>query len=87
MNVLTQRVRDRLSLEAQKRLEIATYDETIRFNIVLIDDDVCVAQPYLPGTRGVDSPTFLIHRRWAAAGLYPIFEQVFYSLWERRQPI
>jgi hypothetical protein len=87
LNVLTQRVRGRLSPEAQQRLEIATYDETIRLNIVLIDDDVCVVQPYLPGTRGVDSPTFLIHRRWAAAGLYPMFEQVFNSLWERRQPL
>ena len=40
-------------------------------------------QPYLPETRGVDSPTFLIHRSSATFGLFPTFEQVFTSLWDR----
>jgi hypothetical protein len=83
MQILQQRVRDRLRPSAQKRLEIATYDETIRFNIILIDDQTCIMQPYLPETRGVDSPTFLIQRRWPAAGLFSTFDQLFSSLWER----
>ncbi|HET8662575.1 MAG TPA: DUF5919 domain-containing protein [Micromonosporaceae bacterium] len=81
------RIRDRLPEELKDRVEIGTYDETIRFNIVLIDDRVCVTQPYLPSTRGIDSPTLLIERRWPAAGLYPTFESVFNSLWERRQSL
>jgi hypothetical protein len=82
MQILQQRVRDRLEPTARTHLEIATYDETIRFNILLIDG-ACVVQPYLPETRGVDSPTFLINRRWPSAGLFPTFDQIFTSLWER----
>ena len=47
------------------------YDETIRFNIILVDDQTCVAQPYLPHGRGIDSPTLLIRRNGAPGGLYP----------------
>jgi Domain of unknown function (DUF5919) len=83
IEILQQRVRDRLSPSAKGSLEIATYDETIRFNIVLIDGQTCIMQPYLPETRGVDSPTFLIQRRRPTAGLFPTFDQVFMSLWER----
>ncbi len=60
---------------------MATYSETIRFNIVLIDNTVGVIQPYMPGLRGVDSPTFVLHRRWPDLGLFPMFEAVFCSLW------
>jgi hypothetical protein len=83
IEILQQRVRDRLSPSAQGRLEIAKYDETIRFNIILIGDQICIMQPYLSGTRGVDSPTFHIQRRWPTAGLFPTFDQLFTSLWER----
>jgi len=85
IQILQQRVRDRLRPSAQDRLEIATYDETIRFNIILVDDQTCVMQPYLPETRGVDSPTLLIQRRWPTAGLFSTFDQLFSSLWERSQ--
>jgi hypothetical protein len=71
IEILQQRVRDRLSPSTQGRLEIAKYDETIRFNIILIGDQTCIMQPYLSGTRGVDSPTFHIQRRWPTAGLFP----------------
>lgn len=42
------RLRDRLPEEFRDRLRIAVYDETIRFNLILVDDDTRVAQPYLP---------------------------------------
>lgn len=84
---LTRRVRDRLPVERQAALEIAVYDETVRLNIILIDSDLCIAQPYMPEARGVDSPTFVIRRKWAEAGLYPTFERVFTSLWERSRPL
>ena len=66
-------------------IQIRTYDETIRFNILLIDGQTCVIQPYLPEARGVDSPTFVVGRRWPTAGLYPMFDQIFAALWERSQ--
>ncbi|GAA2866477.1 hypothetical protein Acy02nite_38400 [Actinoplanes cyaneus] len=75
------RVRDRLPAETRDRIEVATYDQTIRVNIVLIDDAVCVAQPYLPHSRGVEAPTMVIKRRWPTAGLYPVFERTFEELW------
>ena len=86
IQILTERVRNRLSEEARPRLEIATYQETVRFNILLIDQRVAVVQPYLPTHRGVESPTFLIRRHPRGTGLFPIFEHVFDSLWERSTP-
>lgn len=83
---LIRRVRDRLPTERREALEIAVYDETVRFNFILVDDELCIAQPYMPEARGVDSPTLVIRRKWTEAGLYPMFEQVFNSLWERSQP-
>lgn len=82
IEVLT-RLRKRLPPEARDRLSIAVYDETIRFNITLIDSETCVIQPYLPQARGVDSPTFLVHRGITGNGLYDTFEQVFTALSER----
>lgn len=85
IQTLVQRVRNKLSPEARERLQIRTYDEVIRFNILLIDGQTCVIQPYLPEGRGVDSPTIVVSRRWPTAGLYPMFDQVFAALWERSQ--
>jgi hypothetical protein len=87
IQVLLQRIRNRLSTGARERLEVAVYDDTIRFNIVLIDGDTCVFQPYLPEARGVDSPTFVARRQWPDAGLVPVFEQMFTSLWERSRKL
>ncbi|MFD0689021.1 DUF5919 domain-containing protein [Actinomadura fibrosa] len=86
IEVLT-RLRNRLSSEARDRLAIAVYDETIRFNITLIDDRLCVMQPYLPQARGVDSPTFLAERNSTGTGLYGTFEEIFNSLWERGRTV
>jgi hypothetical protein len=81
------RVRDRLPVDLRPRVEIATYDETVRFNIIMIDRDVAIVQPYLPEARGIDSPTFVANRRSPVAGLFSTFEQVFNVLWERGQPL
>jgi hypothetical protein len=79
-------VREQLPDESRDRLEIATYDETIRFNILLIDQQLCVLQPYMVQARGVDSPTLVIRRRRPTSGLYPVFEQTFTALWARSTP-
>jgi transcriptional regulator with XRE-family HTH domain len=86
MHTLTSRVRDRLPDDKRDHLQIASYDETIRFNITLIDDTLCIAQPYLPELRGVESPTMVIQQRSPHAGLYPTFARIFTMLWERSQP-
>jgi Domain of unknown function (DUF5919) len=80
------RVRTQLDADVQRRLELATYDETIRFNVVVIDDAICVVQPYLPAMRGVDSPTLLL-KRIAAGGLFPVFGRLFDWLWIRSTPV
>jgi hypothetical protein len=80
------RFRDRLPSDTGQRLHLAVYDETIRFNLILSGDHTCVAQPYLPRTRGVDSPTMLIHAIPAPGGLFPVFEQVYEALAERSKP-
>ena len=84
---LLTRLRKRLSPEAQDRLSVAVYDETIRFNITLINNQLCVMQPYLPNARGVDSPTFLAERNPTGAGLYGTFEEIFTALWERGRTV
>jgi hypothetical protein len=80
---LQDRVRTQLPEDARSRLEIAVYDETIRFNIVLVDEQVMTVQPYLPAMRGIDSPTFVLRRRWEDRGMFPVFEAIVSSLWTR----
>lgn len=82
-----QRVRAKLSAEARDRLEIHTYDEVVRFNITIVDDDTCVVQPYMPGARGVESPTLIMERQEVGVGLFDTFEQVFATTWERSTEI
>jgi hypothetical protein len=81
------RLRDRLPSAVQSRLSLAVYDETIRFGIVLVDRKTCVAQPYLPQARGVDSPTFVMRKCSGSPGLYSTFERIYTELWERSRPI
>ncbi|MFG1775979.1 DUF5919 domain-containing protein [Micromonospora sp. NPDC049048] len=80
------RVRDRLPAGLQDRMELGVYDDTLRFNVILVDD-LCVAQPYLAESRGVDSPAFVARRRQDPGGLYPVFEQYFETQWRRRQQV
>jgi hypothetical protein len=84
--ILSQRVRQRLSDGARDRLQIATYNETIRFNVMLVNHELGVVQPYLSTARGVESPTFLIRRRGQRPGLYHVFEQAFAWLAEQSTP-
>ena len=81
------RLRDRLPADVQDRMRLAVYDETIRFNIILVDDQVCVVQPYLPQARGIDSPTLLLRPDGTPGGLYPIFEQVYDAIAKRSRPL
>ncbi|MGW0244413.1 DUF5919 domain-containing protein [Micromonospora chalcea] len=80
------RVRDRLSGDMYGNVQLALYDETLRFNVLLIDD-LCLAQAYLPTSRGVDSPTFVMRRREPTTRLYPVYEQIFDSQWERSRQL
>jgi hypothetical protein len=81
--MLAHRVRQRLSEAAQKRLLIGRYDETIRFNITLIDQSLAVVQPYLHGIRGLEAPTFVLRSNGDSTGLFPTFERNFDWLWDR----
>jgi hypothetical protein len=81
------RLRDRVPADAQDRLHLAVYDETIRFNILLVDDHICVAQPYLPSARGIDSPTLVVRAMSPPAGLYPVFEHAYEAIAERSRPV
>lgn len=83
---VSERLSAALSAEARDRFDIRTYDETIRFNITLVNHQTCVFQPYLPNARGLDSPAFVADRDGATPGLYGIFEEVFETMWERAKP-
>jgi len=79
---LLQRLRARLPSPVQDRLWLGTYDETIRFNIVVVeraDDTLAVVQPYLPHARGGDSPTLVLGPS-AEPGLFETFTHVLAQL-------
>lgn len=67
-------------------IQIRTYDETVRFNIILVDSTVCVIQPYLPRARGVESPT-LVARKSEQAGLFDTFSEVFETMWSSAREV
>lgn len=73
---IMKRLKAKLTPAAQERFTLATYEAVPRVNVTLIDDQICVAQHYLPDTRGLDSPTFLIHRQ-GDEGLYVTYSQVY----------
>lgn len=79
---IIERLREMVDDHAE-RLVIRTYDETIRFNITLVNDRTCVMQPYLPDARGLDAPTMVADRSNDVTGFYDIFANVFETLWER----
>ncbi|WP_326797888.1 DUF5919 domain-containing protein [Streptomyces sp. NBC_01808] len=83
LKIAKDRVRSLLETDKRDRVEIGISNETLRFNITLIDDATGVIQPYLPQARGVDSPTFLVERRVHGGELFHAFEQIFTSLWDR----
>ncbi|MGQ4617558.1 DUF5919 domain-containing protein [Nocardia sp. R7R-8] len=67
-------------------IQIRTYDETVRFNITLIDSAVCVIQPYLPRARGVESPT-LVARKSERVGVFDTFSEVFETMWSSAREV
>lgn len=81
------RLRAKLSPAAQANLKIRTYDESIRFNITIVNDETCVIQPYLPDARGLESPTLVTERQEDTPGLFETFQQVFSSMWERAEDV
>ncbi|WP_028934280.1 DUF5919 domain-containing protein [Pseudonocardia spinosispora] len=76
------RLSTQLSDEARDRLELRTYGGPLRFNITIVDEWLCIAQPYLPFARGVESPTFVTDRRISETGLFETFQQTYTALWE-----
>ncbi len=80
-------LRRSLAPDLQHQLEIATYDQTLRFNLLLVDQRVAVVQPYVPFLRGLDSPTLVLRRRDTASGLLPRFCEVFQALWDTRTSV
>jgi hypothetical protein len=81
------RVRQTLPPEAVERVQVRVYDETIRFNILLIDGELGVVQPYLPQTRGKDSPTMVMHPMAGRPDLFTVYRNLFESIWERGRPL
>lgn len=86
IQMLDQRVRQRLPEKLQGQLQIAVYDETIRFNITIIDSVLAVVQPYLHTSRGLEAPTLVLRNDGSSTGLFPTFEQAFNWLWEKGRP-
>lgn len=80
------RLKARLPPEAEDLLELRVYDETIRFDTLIVDGTTCVVRPYPPQARGIDSPTIVINDNTAAGGLVPVLDQVFTSMRERSPP-
>lgn len=79
---MLRRLRDELPAELRGHVELRTYDEPLRFNIIIVDGRRCVAQPYMPAARGVDSPTLVMTRKVDGTGMFSTFETVFNTLWE-----
>lgn len=78
-----QRVQSKVSPEIRESLHIRTYDEPVRFNIIVIDEARCVFQPYLPNSRGVEAPTLVVDKNVREPELFDAFSQVFDSMWDR----
>lgn len=66
-----------LPTDARERLQVGTYDETIRFNTILVNREIAVVQPYLSTARGVESPTYLVGRPASLnlASRWPLIDQ------------
>ena len=85
---IMKRLREDLAPEAAARVQLRVYDETIRFNLMFIDNQLGVMQTYLPALRGLDSPTFMMQRSGPeGSDLYSVYSHVFTSIWERGKPL
>lgn len=85
LNIRTlDRIRNLVARDSVGGLEIHVYDEPIRFNITIIDSQICVMQPYLPKARGVESPTF-VARKSDRSGIFTTFTSIFEIMWTSSQ--
>ncbi|WP_218003932.1 DUF5919 domain-containing protein [Nocardia pneumoniae] len=80
------RVQKRYATQQAESIQIRTYDETVRFNITIVDSAVCIVQPYLPRARGVESPT-LVARKSDSPGLFDTFSEVFETMWSSAREV
>lgn len=69
--------------EAADRVQVRLYDETVRFQVMLIDGSLGIVQPYLPRVRGLDSPTFVMQPMVGTPSLYSTYRQIFDDIWVR----
>ncbi|WP_157101875.1 DUF5919 domain-containing protein [Nocardia caishijiensis] len=79
---MLQRVQSSRTVETGGRIHIRVYDAPVRFNLCIIDSEVCVMQPYLPFARGLESPTFVSKRR-EIEGTFQTFATVFEEMWRK----
>ncbi|MEU9806876.1 DUF5919 domain-containing protein [Mycobacterium sp. NPDC050853] len=87
-NIATlRRIQNRLPTETAANLHLRTYDEPLRFNLILIDAATCIVQTYLPHARGMESPTLMIEKQNQSEGLLSVFTYVFEHYWNRGKPI
>ncbi|MGL5826527.1 MAG: DUF5919 domain-containing protein [Nocardioides sp.] len=82
LHVLTA-MRAELPESAAERVQLRTYDETIRFNIVLVDHSLGIVQTYLPRSRGLESPTMVMQPLQGLPDLYGVYRSLFEDLWNR----
>lgn len=77
---MLQRVRSKWNSTMGGNIAIRIYDAPARFNICIVDSEVCVMQPYLPFARGLESPTF-VARQSGSRGIFQTFSEVFEEMW------
>ncbi|MGW5318925.1 DUF5919 domain-containing protein [Nocardia thailandica] len=77
---MLQRLRSNESSTVAGRIGIRVFDAPIRFNLCILDREVCITQPYLPFARGLESPTFVSRRR-EIEGTFQTFAKVFEEMW------
>lgn len=78
------RARSKLDGSARKRFRVGVYDETVRYNIIIVDNQTCVVQLYLPSMRGIDSPTLTaVREENGGKSIFGVFAEVQSSLAER----
>jgi hypothetical protein len=82
-----QRIQTGLSEEVAGRLQMRLYDDPVRFNIMRINSAIAIVQLYLPGARGVESPTLVIEKRDATNELFGVFSNLFEYYWDRGEPV
>lgn len=83
---MLQRVRSKWNSTMGGNIAIRLYDAPARFNICIVDSEVCVMQPYLPFARGLESPTF-VARQSGSRGIFQTFSEVFEEMWrEGKEP-